>query len=74
ATGGPLGGSRVQYQWRQVFVFLDAHVFLRPEVFVGSAQNKFDGKLELMDQPTIDFVKQQLAAFEKYIRKVTGKS
>ena len=55
-------------------MFLDAHVFLRPEVFVGSAQNKFDDKLELKDQPTIDFVKQQLAAFEKYIRKVTGKS
>jgi chromate reductase, NAD(P)H dehydrogenase (quinone) len=74
ATGGPLGGSRVQYQWRQVFVFLDAHVFLRPEVFVGSAQTKFDDKLELKDQPTIDFIKQQLAAFDKYIRKVSGKT
>ena len=74
ATGGPLGGARVQYQWRQVFVFLDAHVFLRPEIFVGSAQSKFDDKLELKDQPTIDFVKVQLAAFEKYIRKVTGRS
>ena len=70
ATGGPLGGSRVQYQWRQVFVFLDAHVMTRPEVFVGLAQNKFDDKLELKDQPTIDFVKMQLAAFENYIRKV----
>jgi chromate reductase len=67
ATGGPLGGSRVQYQWRQVFVFLDAHVMTRPEVFAGLAQNKFDDKLELKDQPTIDFVKMQLTAFEKYI-------
>jgi chromate reductase len=74
ATGGPLGGPRVQYQWRQVFVFLDAHVMTRPEVFVGLAQNKFDDKLELKDQATIDFVKMQLATFEKYIRKVSGKS
>ena len=74
ATGGPLGGARVQYQWRQVLVFLDAHVFLRPEVFVGLAQSKFDDKLELKDQSTIDFIKQQLAAFEKYIRKVSAKN
>ena len=49
-------------------------MFLRPEVFVGMAQTKFDDKLELKDQPTIDFVKQQLAAFEKYIRKISGKN
>jgi MFS transporter, Spinster family, sphingosine-1-phosphate transporter len=52
-------------------VFLEAHVLTRPEIFVGLAQNKFDDKLEIKDQPTIDFVKQQLAAFDKYIRKVT---
>ncbi|HWM47272.1 MAG TPA: NADPH-dependent FMN reductase [Xanthobacteraceae bacterium] len=74
ATGGPLGGSRVQYQWRQVMVFLDALVFTRPEIFVGSAQTKFDDKLELKDQPTVDFIRQQLAGFEKFIRKVSGKS
>jgi chromate reductase, NAD(P)H dehydrogenase (quinone) len=73
ATGGPLGGARVQYQWRQVMVFLEAHTFNKPEIFVGSAQNKFDDKLELKDQPTTDFVKQHLAAFEKFIRKVGGK-
>ena len=74
ATGGALGGPRVQYQWRQVMVFLEAHVLTRPEVFVGLAQNKFDEQLEIKDQPTVDFVKLQLAAFEKYIRKLSGKS
>jgi len=62
----------VQYQWRQVMVFLEALVFARPEIFIGSAQTKFDDKLELKDQPTIDFIKQQLAGFEKFIRKVTA--
>jgi chromate reductase len=74
ATGGPLGGPRVQYQWRQVMVFLEAHVLTRPEIFVGLAQNKFDDKLEIMDQPTVEFVKLQLVAFDKYIRKLGGKT
>jgi chromate reductase len=53
-------------------VFLEALVFTRPEIFIGGVQNKFDDKLELKDQPTIDFIKQQLAGFEKFIRKVTA--
>ena len=74
-AGGPLGGGRVQYQWRQVLVFLEAMAFLRPEVFIGMAGQKFDEKtLEFKDEPGINFIKQQLAAFEKFIRKVGGKA
>ena len=54
-------------------VFLDALAFNKPEIFVGSAHTKFDDKLELKDQPTIDFIKQHLAGFDKFIRKVSGK-
>ena len=72
ASPGPLGGGRVQYQLRQAMVFLEAMVFARPEIFVGAANKKFDDKLELTDQPTIDFIKQQLAGFETFIRKVGG--
>jgi chromate reductase len=74
ASLGPLGGGRVQYQWRQVLVFLEAFAFTRPEIFIGGANAKFDDKLELKDQPTIDFIKQHLAGFEKFIRKVSGKN
>jgi len=75
ATGGPLGGARVQYHLRQCMVFLDGLVFNRPEIFVGVAQQKFDEKtLELKDQATIDIIKQQLAGFEKFIRRVSGKN
>jgi chromate reductase len=74
ATGGPLGGARVQYHLRQMMVFLDGLVFTRPEIFVGTAQQKFDEKtLELKDQPTIDIIKQQLAGFEKFIRRLNGR-
>ena len=70
-AGGPLGGGRVQYQWRQIMVFVEALVFLRPEVFVGMAAQKFDQKtLEFRDEPGINFIKQQLAGFEKFIRRV----
>jgi chromate reductase, NAD(P)H dehydrogenase (quinone) len=73
ATGGPMGGGRMQYHLRTAMVFLDAVVLNRPEIFVGMAQTKFDDKLELKDQPTIDFVKQQLAGFAGFIRKAGGK-
>jgi chromate reductase, NAD(P)H dehydrogenase (quinone) len=73
ATGGPMGGGRMQYHMRSAMVFLDAHVFNKPEIFVGMAHTKFDDKLELKDEATINFVKQQLAGFETYVRKLTGK-
>ena len=70
-AGGPLGGGRVQYQWRQIMVFVEALVFLRPEVFIGMAMQKFDEKtLEFKDEAGINFIKQQLAGFEKFIRRV----
>ena len=74
ATGGPLGGGRMQYQLRQAFVFLDALAFTKPEIFIGMAPTKFDEKtLEFKDEAGINFIKQQLAGFEKFIRKVGGK-
>lgn len=74
ASPSVLGGGRVQYQWRQAMVFLEALTFTRPEVFVTFASQKFNDKLELVDQPTIDVVKQQLTGFERFIRKVSGKA
>lgn len=73
-AGGPLGGGRVQYQWRQICVFLEALAFTRPEVFVGMAASKFDADtLEFKDETGINFIKQQLVGFEIFIRKVSGK-
>jgi chromate reductase, NAD(P)H dehydrogenase (quinone) len=73
AATGLLGGSRMQYHLRQSLTSIDAVLFGRPEVIVTFAGQKFDDKLELKDQATIDLIKQQLAGFEKLIRKVTGK-
>jgi chromate reductase len=73
-AGGVLGGARMQYHLRQSLLSIDALLFGRPEILVTFAAKKFDEKtLELTDQPTIDIVKQQLADFEKYIRRLNGK-
>ena len=73
AATGLLGGSRMQYHLRQSLTSIDVVLFGRPEVIITFAGQKFDDKLELKDQATIDLIKQQLAGFEKLIRKVTGK-
>ena len=70
ATQGPLGGARVQYHLRQIFVFLDAQVFGRPEVFVGSAQTKIDAAGTIADRATSDFIASQLKAFAEFVRRV----
>src|SRR5262245_63548582 len=71
AAGGLLGGARMQYHLRQSLISLDVQWFGRPEVIVNFAAKKFDEKtLELTDQPTIDMVKAQLAAFETFVRRV----
>jgi chromate reductase len=73
ATGGPMGGGRMQYQLRQAMVFLNAFTFNTPEIFVGSAHTKFDDKMVFLDEAGINFIKQQLTGFEALIRKLTGK-
>ena len=74
-TGGPLGGARMQYHLRMALMFLNAFVFGTPEIFVGLAHTKFDPQtLELTDETTRKFVGQQLAAFAKFIARVSEKS
>ena len=70
ASQGPLGGARMQYHMRQMFVFLNAFVFNTPEIFVGTAQNKFNDKGELTDETTREFLKKQLDAFAKFVERV----
>lgn len=55
-----LGGSRAQYHLRQVFVFLDAYVINKPEVFVTLAHTKFDNNLRLIDKTAKEFMGQLL--------------
>src|SRR5215510_3577793 len=69
ATAGVLGGARMQYHMRQVMIYLDAMVFNRPEVFIGSASTKFDADLNLTDPATRDIVQKQFAGLETFARR-----
>jgi chromate reductase, NAD(P)H dehydrogenase (quinone) len=74
ASPGPVGGARVQYDMRKAMAFLDAFVLNKPEIFIGNCASKFDEKTgELKDEPTRGFIKQQLAAFAKFIEQVRPK-
>ena len=70
ASVGPLGGARVQYHLRQVMVFLEAIVFTRPEIFVGSAATKIQDR-RLADEATRALITQQLASFSQFIARVS---
>ena len=75
ASGGPLGAARMQYQLRQILIFLEAFTFGRPEVFVTFAPQKIDEKTgKLKDEPTREIIKHQLTLFAKFIERMKPKS
>jgi chromate reductase, NAD(P)H dehydrogenase (quinone) len=75
AAAGILGGGRMQYDLRRCMIFLDALTMNKPEVFIGGAMQKLDEKSgQLKDEQAVGFVKQQLAAFAKFIEQHGGKS
>lgn len=74
ASQGILGGARAQYHLRQTMVFLDAFVFNRPEVIVPAVQTKVDKATgELTDEATLAVVRQQLAAFARFVEARTDR-
>ena len=68
ATGGALGGGRMQYDLRRALLFLNAATFGRPEIFIGNCAQKIDAKTgEITDAQTVEFIRQQLAAFANFV-------
>ena len=72
-SGGPLGGARVQYDLRRILGQIWAHVLPRPEVFIGSAQTKFDAQGKLTDEATRKFLADLLAGFKDWIARMQRK-
>lgn len=69
AATGPVGTARMQYELRRVMHGLEAQVLLKPEVFISNAKSKFDGEGRLVDEVTLKFIEDQMAAFERLIRR-----
>jgi chromate reductase len=75
ASPGPVGGARVQYDLRRSMVFLDALTLNKPEVFIGNCIQRIDEKSgKIIDEQTIGIIRQQLAAFAKFILAHGGKT
>jgi chromate reductase len=69
ASPGALGGARMQYHLRQIFVFLDGRVLNTPEAMIGGAYGKSDAATgDLTDEATKEFLAKQLAAFAAFVR------
>ena len=68
AAAGILGGGRMQYDLRRCMIFVDALTMNKPEIFIGNVSQKIDEKTgQIKDEQAIAFIKQQLAAFAKFI-------
>lgn len=68
AAAGILGGGRMQYDLRRCMIFVDALTMNKPEIFIGNVSQKIDEKTgQIKDEQAIGFIKQQLAAFAKFI-------
>jgi chromate reductase len=74
AANGALGGGRMQYDLRRSMILLDAVTLNKPEIFIGNCSTRIDAKTgQITDQQTVGFIKQQLAAFAKFIEQHAGK-
>jgi chromate reductase len=69
AAMGPLGTGRAQYDLRRAFVFLDAVVMNKPEVFINLAHTKFDAQGNFTDEAGKGIIKQAMENFAGWIRK-----
>jgi chromate reductase len=75
AANGILGGGRVQYDLRRCMIFLDALTLNKPEIFIGNVSQRIDEKTgQIKEEQTIGFIKQQLAAFAKFIARHGGEN
>jgi chromate reductase, NAD(P)H dehydrogenase (quinone) len=69
-SGGGMGSERVQYQIRQVCVFLNLHLLNKPEVFSNAFNGSFDSKVTLTDGKIQLLVIEQLKALQHWARIV----
>jgi chromate reductase, NAD(P)H dehydrogenase (quinone) len=73
ASTGKLGGARMQYHLRQVFVFLNMYPINRPEFMLANAQNYFDTEGNLTDEETRQRLRRLLEALAAWTRKLKEK-
>jgi chromate reductase, NAD(P)H dehydrogenase (quinone) len=71
-SGGPAGTGRAQLQTRQHLQSLKAYALPEPEVQVGFAKDRFDEKLELVDEEVAEVLRSQLATLRRWAQALRG--
>ena len=70
ASPGPIGGARVQAEFRRSMAFVNALVMIQPEVFIAYAPTKFDDNGRFTDEAGREFLSKLLTAFEDWVRRI----
>lgn len=66
---GALAAFGANHHLRQALVFLDVPAMAQPEAYIGNTGELFDEAGELINEGTRDFLKNYMAAFERWVRK-----
>jgi chromate reductase len=66
ASGGLFGTARAQYHLRQIAVFVDLKFLNRPEVMIGTAQERFDADGKLIHEPTREMIRKLVVALVEW--------
>jgi chromate reductase len=70
ASPGPFGTVRAQLALRQVFVYTESYVLLKPELIVARARDLFDAEGNLRDEATRIGVRELLQALVEWTHLV----
>jgi chromate reductase, NAD(P)H dehydrogenase (quinone) len=73
AAAGMAGSARAQGDLRRSMVFLDMHPLNKPEVLIGQAQTKFDENGNLTDEAAKGFIRDMMAALDRWTRQIGKK-
>lgn len=68
ASTGHFGTARAQLALRQSFLFTKSFVVIEPEVYVWTAEERFDSAGNLTDQPTRDRVRRLVESLARWTR------
>jgi len=69
ASAGLFGTGRAQYHLRQIFVFLDGRPINKPEVMIGTAQQKFSPDGTLNDELAVKLIKDLAANLVREVHR-----
>lgn len=72
ASVGNIATARAQYDLRKTMVFLNMFPINRPEVMIGTAQDKFDTNGNLTDEATKEIIRQAVEALADWTRRLAN--